>query len=467
MDLAAFSALLTPSGQAILAEASESDLSENALLATASRLRRDHPADLVAAALTQLRLRERARAKFGDDAARMYFTPAGLEQSTRASVAAYRAGRFTAPDRHGGAAGGTGPGGGAGDGSDRGSGGAAGAGVLELGCGIGGDLVARGRARIPGVGVELDPLTAAVARANVEAFGLGDLVSVREGDATRQDPGGYGAVFADPGRRTGRGRVFDPRAYQPPLDTVLELASRAPGACVKVAPGIPHEAVPDGAEAEWISVGGEVKEAALWLGDLAAGGPAPGGTRARGAGAGGTGTGGTGTGGTATGVRRRATLVTEPGGGAVTLTPEAGLGEPDVREWGRYLYEPDGAVIRAHLVAEVAARVNGGLADPRIAYVTSDDLVPTPFAAAYEIEDVLAFSVKRLKAELRRREVGVLTVKKRGSAVDVDRLRRDLGFARKAPKGAAEMTLVLTRVGTAPIVLLTRPAGHRALNQSQ
>ncbi|MFG2002655.1 SAM-dependent methyltransferase [Spirillospora sp. NPDC048911] len=418
MDIAAFSNLLTPSGQAVLAEAAGADLSENGLITTASRLREHHHADLVAAALTQVRLRERARAKFGEDAARMYFTPAGLEQSTRASVAAYRARRFATS--------------------------VSSASTLELGCGIGGDLIARARAGLRGVGVELDPLTAAVARANVAAFGLGELASVREGDATREDPGGYGTVFADPGRRTARGRVFDPRSYEPPLDTVLELAGQVGGACVKVAPGIPHEAVPAGAEAEWISVGGEVKEAALWLGDLAGD------------------------------VRRRATLMTEEKlitegdrASVETLTPDPGLGDPAVREWGRYLYEPDGAVIRAHLVAEVAARVNGGLADPLIAYVTSDDLVPTPFAAAYEIEDVLGFSLKRLKAELRRREVGVLTIKKRGSAVDVDRLRRDLGFARRAPRGAKEMTLVLTRVAAAPIALLTRPVSHRALNQSQ
>ncbi|MFD0537996.1 hypothetical protein ACFQY7_33935 [Actinomadura luteofluorescens] len=121
-----------------------------------------------------------------------------------------------------------------------------------------------------------------------------------------------------------------------------------------------------------------------------------------------------------------------------TLTPQ-GPDVPDVRAWGRYLYEPDGAVIRAHLVGEVADLVDGGLADPHIAYVTSDELRPTPFASAYEVEDVMPFSVKRLRAELRRREIGVLTVKKRGSAVDVDRLRRDLGFggaARDAAPGS-------------------------------
>ncbi|WP_433141990.1 class I SAM-dependent methyltransferase [Actinomadura nitritigenes] len=408
MDIASFRELLTPAGQALLAEAGEADISEAGLLGTASRLRERHGADLVAAALTQVRLRQRAEAKFGSDADRMYFTQAGLEQSTRASVAAHRARRFA-------------------------SGLPAGARVLELGCGIGADLMARSRVGLTGDGVERDPLTAEVAGANVTAFALDGLARVRVGDALDEDPDGYAAVFADPGRRTARGRVFDPRSYEPPLDAVLGLAGRAPGACVKVAPGIPHEAVPDGAEAEWVSVGGDVKEAALWLGGLAGD------------------------------VRRRATLLPAGGaaaGEAVTLVP-AGLGDPGVRPWGRYLYEPDGAVIRAHLVAEVADLVGGGLADPHIAYVTSDELCPTPFASAYEIDGVLPFSVKRLKAELRRLGTGVLTVKKRGSAVDVDRLRRDLGFGGRRPGyGAAETTVVVTRVGRDPVALLARPVAR-------
>ncbi|GLZ04074.1 methyltransferase [Actinomadura sp. NBRC 104412] len=408
MDLQAFGDLRAPEGREALAAAMRSDLSESGLLATATRLRGQHPPELVQAALTQARLRRRARAKFGLDADVMYFTHAGLEQSTRAGVAAYRARRFA--DVLG----------------TKGT-------VLDLGCGIGADLIARARAGCPGEGVERDPLTAEVARANLAALGLDGLASVRVGDALAQDPAGYAAVFADPGRRTARGRVFDPRSYEPPLDAVLALARQAPAACVKVAPGIPHEAIWDAVEAEWISVGGEVKEAALWLGDLA--GPAS--------------------------ARRRATLIPRDGAGGkiTTLTPEEGLGEPPVGGWGRYLYEPDGAVIRAGLVAEVAARVGGWLADPRIAYITSGTLVPTPFAAAYEIEDVLPFSVKRLRAELRRRRPGSLTIKKRGSAIDIDRLRHDLGFGRRAAdRDGGELTLVLTRVGDDPIALLTSRA---------
>lgn len=399
-DAARFAALLTDEGRRLLGEIRPGEDP----LAASTRLRRTYPAELVAAALTQARLRGRAAEKFGADAARMYFTPDGLEQATRAEVAAHRATRFAR----------------------------LGAPVADLCCGIGADLVALSRAGLPVAGVERDPLTAAVAQANAAALELD--ATVHTGDATAVDPGellaasGF-AVFCDPARRPsggprsagGRGRrIFDPEAYAPPLSAALDLAGRGGGGCVKVAPGIPHEAVPAEAEAEWISWRGEVKEAALWLGALA--GPR---------------------------VRRRATLL--PAG--ATLTDEAGLGPPPVTDVRRYLYEPDGAVIRAHLVAEVAAGVDGALIDPSIAYVTADRLVGTPFARAYEIEDVLPFSVKRLRAALRRRGVGTLTIKKRGSAVDVDRLHRDL-----RPAGDESATVILTRLGTRPYAFLAHPA---------
>ena len=406
VDIAAFEGLLTPGGRALLGEVGASDVSEQGLLATASRLRARHPPALVGAALTQIRLRLRARAKFGAEADRMFFTPAGLEQATRASVARHRARRFA---------------------SHLGTGSRAGS-VLDLGCGIGGDLVARGRAGCRGVGVDLDLLTAAVARANLGAFGLEDSASVRAGDAALQDPAGHAAVFADPGRRGASGRIFNPEAYEPSLTTVLGLAGAAPAGCVKVAPGIPHDVVPPEAEVEWISDGGDVKEAALWLGGLS------------GAGSGTT--------------LRRATVLRE-GRETATMVADPGLGPPPVAGWRRYLYEPDGAVIRAHLVAEVAATLDGALADPRIAYITSDASRATPFARGYEIHEVLPFSVKRLRAALRRHDAGTLTIKKRGFAADIERLRREL-----RPSGSRECVVVLTRVGDAPVALICTALRH-------
>ncbi|MDX3071843.1 THUMP-like domain-containing protein [Streptomyces sp. MI02-7b] len=387
VDLDAFSALLTDEGQRLLACLRDYDPADE--IATATRLRREHDAALVSAALTQARLRQRAEAKFGADAYAMYFTPNGVEQSTRASVARHRAERFAAL------------------GVRR---------LADLCCGIGGDAIPLARAGVHVLAVDRDPLTCAVARANARALGLAERIDVRCADVTEVGTDGCDAVFVDPARRGGRGRIFDPEAYSPPLSWAVTAARGAPLAALKVAPGIPHEAVPQDAEAEWVSDHGDVKEAVLWFG-------------------------------TDSGARR-ATLL--PSGASL---PAAGLPDPAVRPVGRWLYEPDGAVIRAHLVADVAARVGGGLIDETIAYVTSDERHSTPYASAYEITDVLPFSLKRLKALLREREVGVLTVKKRGSAVEPEELRR-----RVRAQGPNAATVFLTRVAGAPSMLLGAPA---------
>ncbi|MEV5507776.1 class I SAM-dependent methyltransferase [Streptomyces orinoci] len=386
----AFAALLTEEGQALLAGLRDYDPARE--LATATRLRREHAPELVSAALGQARLRQRAVAKFGaEDAGRMFFTPNGVEQATRASVAAHRARRFAAL------------------GVRR---------LADLCCGIGGDAIALARAGVSVLAVDRDPLTCEVARANAAALGLAGLIEVRCADVTEVDTAGYDAVFVDPARRGGRGRIFDPEAYSPPLSWAVEAARTAPYAALKIAPGVPHEAIPEDAEAEWISDAGDVKEAVLWFGTE------PG--------------------------ARRATLL--PGG--ASLTGE-GLPDPAVRPVGRYLYEPDGAVIRAHLVAEAARELDGGLIDETIAYFTADAPRPTPFATGYEITDVLPFNLKRLKAILRERAVGVAVIKKRGSAVEPEELRKKLRL-----DGPNSCVIVLTRVAGAPAMLLGRPVGE-------
>src|SRR5699024_10108975 len=85
--------------------------------------------------------------------------------------------------------------------------------------------------------------------------------------ATHTDAGVFDAAFADPARRSGRGRVFDPEAWTPPWPWVLDLLRGR--ALVKTAPGIPHDLLPEGVEAEWVSDAGEVKEAVLWSPALA------------------------------------------------------------------------------------------------------------------------------------------------------------------------------------------------------
>jgi len=129
-----------------------------------------------------------------------------------------------------------------------------------------------------------------------------------------------------------------------------------------------------------------------------------------------------------------------------------GLRRAPVGPVGRWLHEPDGSVIRAGLVAEVAGPLGAVLLDPTIAYLTTTEPVATPFATSYEVTDVLPFGLKRLRALLRSRGVGSLTVKKRGTAVQPEALRRQLRLS-----GDAEATIVLTRVAGEQTVLVVSP----------
>jgi SAM-dependent methyltransferase len=286
--------------------------------------------------------------------------------------------------------------------------------VLDVGCGIGGDLVALARAGLVVAGVDSDELRVAVARANLDALGLPG--AVRVASATDLDLEPFGVVFADPARRTARGRVFDVDGWSPPWPFVLDVLARP--SVVKVAPGIPHALVPAGVEAEWVSDDGDVKEAALWSPQLAS-------------------------------VGRRATVIR--GGGLATLTDQDEA-VAEVRAVGPYLYEPDGAVVRAGLVTAVSAVVGGGLVDEHIAYVTGDVACATPFARGYEVLERLPYKEKALRAALRERGIGRLTIKKRGVAVVPDELRKRLAL-----QGTEEATVVLTRVAGKGTVLLVRP----------
>lgn len=384
--------LATTEGRRLLTELGRrppGDFEGAELVATIGTLRHRHSAELVAAAVNQTRLRRRAAAKFGSVAGSMFFTADGLEQATRSRVAAHRARRYAGSDC-----------------------------VLDLCCGIGGDLLAFTAAGRRVTGVDADPVTVSVARANVGALGYADRVEIREGDATAVDLRGWPAAFCDPARRTAGRRTFDPSAYSPPFAFLQALADAVRCVGAKVAPGIPHRLVPPGVEAEWVSDDGDVVETALWYGELAT-------------------------------AARRATLL--PSGATLVATSA----EPaPVGPVGRFLYEPDGAVIRAHLVAEVAAEVGGRCIDKTIAFITADVAESSAFARCFEVTDVLPFSLKRLRAMLQERDVGRVTIKKRGSALDVERLRRDLRL-----RGSGSATIVLTRVAEAPTALVVRPLG--------
>lgn len=398
--------LLTPEGLALLGSHSPDEAADDASASTLTlRLRKEgQAADLVSAVVTQLALRHRARAKFGEFADSMFFTRAGLEQATRLPVAARHAQRFRVA------------------GVEQ---------VFDLGCGVGADSMALAAVGCTVTAVEADEATAALATLNLTPFSDASVVHGLAEDA--DIPQGAG-VWLDPARRdettSGTRRIFDPEAFSPPLSFVSDLALRHPVG-VKLGPGLPHDSVPEAAEAVWLSDGGDVVEAALYFGALRR-----------------------------PDVKRAAMVVT--GDGAVELT--SGTGFPGLDDaaavlgagapLGDFLLEPDGAVIRAGLVADLAQQIGARSLDPHLAYLTSDAAVSTPFARCFRVLGTHPIKVKHLKAWARDTAVSTLNIKKRGVNVVPEQLRRDIlaGSKLKRNQGRAA-TLVLARIGEGHVAI--------------
>ena len=434
MNEAELGLLFAPGTLALIDDLGPID-SADAVAAGIARLRRaGHPADVVAVAMTQARLRTKAVAKFGAFAERMLFTADGLQQATRLSVAARHAARF------------------------------ANAGltcVADLGCGIGADALATAGLGLRVLAVEQDPVTAAIAQYNLAA--LPD-AEVRIGDAEATDLDGVDGVWLDPARRPGAGGRSSgadqggggahrrerhttrrgqgacrggnggpvrlrPEDWSPSLDFAFGLGDRiATG--VKLGPGMDRELIPDDAEAQWVSVAGDVVELVVWRGDVAR-----------------------------PGVRRAALVLGAEPDDTVELTAADDAPDAEPGPLGHVLIEPDGAVIRARLIGALARRLDpdARMLDPTIAWITTDEQ-PDPAALsglghAFEVVAELPLDAKSIRRELIARDIGALEIKKRGVDLDPAEFRNALRLDPRA-----------TRRGTgpgSPVLIATRIAGRR------
>ncbi len=391
MDRAELLELLSPEGLRLL-DSLPRWTGRDQVVQAVSRLRKEgHSAGVVAAALTQSRLRARAEAKFGPFAERMLFTEAGLEQATRLRVAAQHAGRFDAA------------------GLRR---------VADLGCGIGGDALAMAAIDLHVTAVEADEVTAAIAAYNLTPFAHAEVVHADAASVPLDD---VDAAWLDPARRrTEQGtttRLSDAADYSPSLDTVFAIAQRMPVG-VKLGPGTDRDVIPDDAEAQWVSVDGDLVELVLWTGVLARDGVG------------------------------RAALVLRDDGAHEMVAPADSEDAP-TGELGAFLYEPDPAVIRSRLIGDLARRLDGRMVGSGIAYITADDLTPTPFATAFRVLEQLPPDEQDLRRALRDRGIGVLEIKKRGVDVDPAALRKRLKL-----RGDASATVILTRAQGRHVALL-------------
>lgn len=284
--------------------------------------------------------------------------------------------------------------------------------VHDVTCSVGADLVELAAVAHRCVGSDLDEVRLAMAAGNCAAHDVAPTLA--RADALAPVTRGT-AVVADPARRDeGGNRRWRPEALVPPL---TELVSGYAGRelAIKCAPGLDFAAVPWADEIELVSLDGVVRESCLWTGSLAT-----------------------------AGITRRATVLAKDRP-QWTIT-DADPDDCPVREVGEWLVDPDGAVVRAGLVRQYAARHGLAQLDPRIAYLTGD--TPPP-GRAFQVFDHGRYSEKRLRALVARHDIGVLEILVRGLPVRPDELRRRLKLA-----GDRSASVVLTRIGDVPMAFL-------------
>lgn len=283
---------------------------------------------------------------------------------------------------------------------------AAGVGLVhDVTCSIGTEMHTLADAHLTTLGSDLDPVRLVMARHN-----LGEDAWLLRADATtvtsRAD-----VVVADPARRSGGRRITDPSKLLPPLPDLLE-AHQGRELAVKCAPGLDFS--------DWeglvtvTSLDGGVKEACLYTPGLGTG--------------------------------RKAVLLRSDGSRDEVTDEETDL--PEAGGIGKYVLDPDGAIVRAGLVRHYAAREGLHQLDPRIAYLTGDRIP----AGASGFEFIEAVPVKRLKSALQAAGVGRVEILVRGLNVDPDNLRKKLKL-----KGSNARAVILTRIGTKGIALVCHP----------
>ena len=357
----------------------------------------------------QIELRRRAVAKFAQ-AEHLFFTRQGLEQASDCWVAAYKARRFP-----------PGP-------------------VADLCAGIGGDLLALA-ARGPVIGVEIDPIRARLAAANLRSGSrqapttpansgraqLGSTSLVVIEDAQHFPVAHVEAWHMDPDRRPGGRRTVRLDFSQPRLAVIEALRAAQPSAAIKLAPACPlPESWHRQAELEWIGRQGQCRQLVAWFGRLA---EHPG--------------------------KRRATLIdgTMPDGFVIrTLVGDRDCRAEVASRLGRYIFEPDAAVLAAGLASTLAAEHGLAFLAASSTYLTADHPVVADRAlACFEVCDAMPFDLRRVRQALRARCIGRLEIKTRGLSLDPDGLRHKLGLG-----GPNAAVLLIARCGRSALAILAR-----------
>ncbi|HMP79114.1 MAG TPA: class I SAM-dependent methyltransferase [Pirellulaceae bacterium] len=322
---------------------------------TVQRLRKQLTADEARQVLEQAELRRRARSKF-PMAHRLWLTRRGLEQSTSATIATYKA-ETLGPAQY----------------------------LADLCCGIGGDAMALGQIGHV-LAVDRDTEMATIVNHNLSVTNVNSY-AVRCDVMDQIDLSACDAVHVDPDRRSS-GRTISPDRFDPPLADILARLGRH-RAGIKVAPASHIDAdVASDCHREWIGHDRECKQQMLWMNvpDRPSG--------------------------------LRSATVIDSTGSAHRLTPHGrNDAQPLVSlasRLGEFVIEPHNAVTASGLSELLANQISAERLDLRGNLLTADSAMLSPFYAVFHVLEMVPLRFDRIVASIEHYRLGPIEWKKNG-----------------------------------------------------
>jgi SAM-dependent methyltransferase len=348
------------------------------------------------ALVSQIKLRRRAALKF-TKSEEMFFTSLSLEQSTSELIARHLAKRFQNNWT-----------------------------VADLGCGLGANTIFLAESVKKVIAADLDEIKIACAQHNAGVYGVNDKIEFRIGDANNNIDTNIDAFFLDPARdRDGKTKTRSLLNSSPNLlDILPKLFAVTKNVAVKISPAFDYEELdllPEQPEVEIISEDNNCKVAMLWFGDFKQ-------------------------------TKRLATCFYKDG--VYTVTGD-GQEKAAVSNLKKYLYEPNKAISKAHLVNKLANQFNLTKIDFNSSYLTSDNLVTDDFLGAmrrFEIIESGEFSVKKLQKALKNKKINQTEIVVKNLKITSDDLRGRL----KLKEGGPYLVVILNLLEKKTYILLKK-----------
>lgn len=329
------------------------------------KLSKDNP--YFGSLVSLIKWRKAAFGKFSKSS-EMYFSGLGLEQATSERIAQHISKRFKQSWQ-----------------------------VYDLTCGIGANAIFLAKQVKEVITIDIEEEKIWCAKKNAEAYGVSEKMEFIVGDANNNINPDADAFFLDPARdREGNTKTRSILNSRPALLEILpKLLAITNNVAVKISPAFDYEELkllPVEPEVEIISEDNNCKVAMLWFGDFKT-------------------------------ANRRATCFR--GDESFTLSDnDSPLQLGGVQ---KYLYEPDKAINKAHLVDEVASLAGLKRIDYDLNYLSGEHLINSPdIFRKFKVQSWKEFSVKKLQRFLKEKDIAQAEIITKNIKIKPEELRKRL-----------------------------------------